>query len=64
MQPDFQVESRSYDQMVRGSWQAYRLDQNTQVSDEPLAAVSSDCLRLWMPAGAGTHSVPFMMTVY
>src|SRR5436190_1688185 len=37
MQPDFQVESRSYDQIVRGSWQAYRLDQNTQVSDEQMA---------------------------
>ena len=55
MQPDFQVESRSYDQLVRGSWQAYKFDQNTRVSDEPLAAVSSDCLRLWMPAGTLMH---------
>ena len=51
MQPDFQVESRSYDQMVRGSWQAYRLHQKTQLSDESLAEASSDSLRLWLPAG-------------
>ena len=55
MQPDFQVESRSYDQMVRGSWQAYRLHQSTQLSDELLAEVSSDCLRLWLPAGTLMH---------
>ena len=55
MQSDFQVESRSYDQMVRGSWQACRLHQNTRLSDEPLAAVSSDCLRLWLPAGTPMH---------
>ena len=51
MQPDFRVESRSYDQMVRGFWQAYRLHQGTQLCDELLVDVSSDCLRLWLPAG-------------
>ena len=55
MQPDFRVESRSYDQMVRGSWQAYRLHKRTQLSDELLAEVSSDCLRLWLPAGTLMH---------
>ena len=55
MQPDFQVESRSYDQMVRGSWQAYRLHQRTQLSDELLAEVASDCLSLWLPARTLMH---------
>jgi hypothetical protein len=55
MQPDFQVESRSYDQVVRGSWQAYKLQQRTQLSDELLAEASSDCLRLWLPAGTLMH---------
>lgn len=51
MQLDFQVESRSYDQMVRGTWQGYQLDAMTQLSDEPLAEAASDCLRLWLPTG-------------
>ncbi len=55
MQPDFRVESRSYDQMVRGSWQAYSLHTRTQLSDELLAEVSSDCLRLWLAAGTLMH---------
>jgi protein associated with RNAse G/E len=55
MQPDFRVESRSYDQMMRGSWQAYRLHEQTQLSDEILTEVSSDCLRLWLPAGTLMH---------
>ena len=51
MQPYYQVESRSYDQIVRGSWRGYRLDAATKLSDEDLAEPSSDCLRLWLPAG-------------
>jgi protein associated with RNAse G/E len=51
MQPEFQVESRSYDQMLRGTWQAYRLDATTQLSDEHIAEVASDCIRLWLPVG-------------
>lgn len=51
MQPDFRVESRSYDQMLRGSWQAYQLAPTTQLSDETLTEAASDCLRLWLPAG-------------
>ena len=55
MQSDFQVESRSYDQMVRGSWQAYRLHKETQLSDEALTETSSDCVQLWLPAGTLMH---------
>lgn len=55
MQTDFQVESRSYDQMLRGSWSGYRLDAAVQLSDEDLAGISSDCLRLWLPAGTPMH---------
>ncbi len=51
MQPDFQVESRSYDRVVRGSWQAYRLQTTTQLSNEEIAEAASDCIRLWLPAG-------------
>jgi hypothetical protein len=51
MRPDFRVESRSYDQLIRGSWQAYRLDEDIQLSDELLAEVTGDCTRLWLPAG-------------
>jgi Protein of unknown function (DUF402) len=66
MQPDFQVESRSYDQMVRGVWQAYSLGASTRLSDDPdVTEMSSDCLRLWLPAGTAmhwtirTHSLPY-----
>lgn len=55
MQPDFLVESRSYDLVVRGSWQAYRLDATTQLSDEILRETSGDCVRLWLPAGTPMH---------
>ena len=51
MQLDFQVESRSYDQVVRGTWRGYRLDATTQLTNEPVAESASDCLRLWLPAG-------------
>ena len=55
MQSDFRVESRSYDQVVRGSWQAYRLYEKTRLSDELLAEVSDDCIQLWLPAGTLMH---------
>src|SRR5437016_2801419 len=55
MQPDFQVESRSYDQAVRGSWRGYRLHATTLLSDEALAEAASDCQRLWLPAGTPMH---------
>jgi hypothetical protein len=51
MQADFQVESRSYDQMVRGRWRGYRLADGTRLGDEGESAGASDCLRLWLPAG-------------
>ena len=55
MQSDFRVESRSYDRMIRGSWQAYRLHEHTLLNDEMLPDVSSDCVRLWLPAGTPMH---------
>ena len=55
MQADFRVESRSYDQRVRGSWAAFRLNEQTQLSDELVTEASSDCLRLWLPAGTPMH---------
>ena len=55
MQPDFQVESRSYDQMVRGTWQAYRLSSTMQLGDEGSVEVPNDCQRLWVPAGTLMH---------
>jgi hypothetical protein len=51
MQRVFRVESRSYDEMLRGSWQGYELEATTQLSDEALPEVSSECIRLWLPAG-------------
>ncbi len=55
MQPDFHVESRAYDQVVRGSWQAYQVPRNIQLSDEALPEIASDCLQLWLPAGTSMH---------
>ncbi len=50
MQPDFQVESRSYDHMYRGSWRGYKLDAATQLSDEETAQVARyHCLQLYWP---------------
>lgn len=51
MQAVFQVESRSYDQAVRGRWKGYRLAADTQLGDESEMEVGSDCVRLWLPAG-------------
>lgn len=55
MQPGFLVESRSYDQLIRGSWRAYRLDSDTQLSDDLLTEVADDCARLWLPTGTLMH---------
>ncbi len=55
MQSDFQVESRSYDHMYRGSWRGYRLDASTQLSQEEVSPVAPDCVRLWLPAGTPMH---------
>lgn len=51
MQRTFWVESRSYDNMLRGSWQAYELDPEIQLSDESLPVLANECIRLWLPAG-------------
>ena len=51
MQRDFLVESRSYDHFLRGSWQAYRLDEQTQLGDEQQSDAANEALRLWLPAG-------------
>ncbi len=51
MQADFQVESRSYDQMVRGRWRGYRLAISTRLGDEGEVELANDCIRLWLPAG-------------
>ncbi|MBO0780687.1 MAG: DUF402 domain-containing protein [Ktedonobacteraceae bacterium] len=45
------VESRSYDQMLRGSWQAYKLDEHTQLGDEQPLEMAGDMIRIWLPAG-------------
>jgi protein associated with RNAse G/E len=51
MQADFQVESRSYDQMVRGRWRGYSLAAEMRLGDESALEPTSDCIRLWLPAG-------------
>ncbi len=51
MQQDFQVESRSYDQMLRGSWRAYKLDNDLRLGNEASIEGLTDCVRLWLPAG-------------
>lgn len=50
MQQDFLVESRSYDGTLRGSWLAYKLDNELQLGDEQRAE-ATDARRLWLPAG-------------
>ena len=55
MQPEYRVESRSYDQMLRGSWRGYRIDVSTKLSDEDTVETTSDCVRLWLPAGTPMH---------
>ena len=55
MQADFQVESRSYDQLVRGRWRGYRLAADARLGDEKEIELSSDCLRLWLPAGTSMN---------
>jgi protein associated with RNAse G/E len=51
MQRDFLVESRSYDQMLRGSWQTYKLSDNVRLGNEVAADNLAGCIRLWLPAG-------------
>ncbi len=51
MQRDFQVECRSYDQILRGSWQAYKLDNSMQLGDEQPVATPDESIKLWLPTG-------------
>lgn len=51
MQADFQIESRSYDQLMRGRWWGYRQAAETRLGDEDEHVLTSDCLRLWLPTG-------------
>ncbi len=55
MHPDFQVESRAYDQQYRGSWRGYRLDPSLQLSNEKTTGLTGDCLLLWLPSGTPMH---------
>src|SRR5260370_17468643 len=50
MQPDFRVESRSYDQLIRGSWQAYRLYATVQLIDESAPQHHTNYIPLSSPA--------------
>jgi protein associated with RNAse G/E len=51
MQQEMQIESRSYDLLVRGRWQGYRVDESRLLGDEHPAEKGSEPLRLWLPAG-------------
>ncbi|MBV9707576.1 MAG: DUF402 domain-containing protein [Chloroflexi bacterium] len=51
MQQEMQIESRSYDLLVRGRWQGYRVDESRVLGDEQLAEKGSEPLRLWLPTG-------------
>jgi len=51
MQRDFLVECRSYDKTLRGSWQAYKVNNSIQLGDEQLTEETGLCERLWLPAG-------------
>lgn len=55
MQADFQVESRSYDQLVRGRWRGYRLAPEMRLGAEDEGVLVNDCVRLWLPAGTPMH---------
>lgn len=53
-QQQFLVESRSYDQMVRGSWAGYKLDAQTQLENRPYDGEENtyaNGARLWLPVG-------------
>jgi protein associated with RNAse G/E len=52
MLQEFLVESRSYDQMLRGSWKAYKLSENERLGDEQLVDdANRGGTRVWLPAG-------------
>ncbi|MBV9617145.1 MAG: DUF402 domain-containing protein [Ktedonobacteraceae bacterium] len=51
MQQDFLVESRSYDQGLRGSWRTCRLNEGLRLGNEEVFEMANDTVRLWVPAG-------------
>jgi hypothetical protein len=51
MQQDFLVESRSYNQGIRGSWRTYKLDEGLRLGNEEVSETADDAVRLWLPAG-------------
>ncbi|MBA2391263.1 MAG: YgaC family protein [Ktedonobacteraceae bacterium] len=55
MQQDFLVESRSYNQVLRGSWRTYKLDEGLRLGNEEVSETASDALRFWLPAGTPMH---------
>ncbi len=63
MQRDFLVESRSYDRLPRGSWQACRVAENVLIHGDDVNPTQRDFVALWLPAGTpmrwatGTRSI-------
>ena len=59
MQQQFLVESRSYDQMVRGSWSTCQLDAHTRLEENPRydeeEFTNNGGVRLWLPVGTSMH---------
>lgn len=55
MQQDFLVESHSYEHMLRGSWQAFKLSEHKQLGDEEKTEAIEEAVRLWLPAGTSMH---------
>lgn len=55
MQQDFIVESRSFDKLLRGSWQAYNVPSNLPLGNDQPSSTLDDCIRLWLPAGTPMH---------
>ncbi len=55
MQQDFLVESRSYDQGIRGSWRTHKLNEGMQLGDEQVSEAANGGLRLWLPVGTPMH---------
>lgn len=55
MQTNFRVECRSYDRISRGSWRAFRLDQEQMLGDERQSDVLASSVRLWLPASTPMH---------
>jgi protein associated with RNAse G/E len=57
MKHDFLVESRSYDNLFRGSWQAYSIAHHLSIGNEQSSntALDEDLIRLWLPSGTSMN---------